>query len=34
MKDWFIAFLAAVALVGLVVLGLRELVPFLVANSR
>jgi len=34
MKDWLIAFAAAVGLVAMVVLGLRELVPFILAISR
>jgi hypothetical protein len=34
MKDWFIAFLAAVGLVGTVVFGVRELLPFILAISR
>lgn len=34
MNDWLIAFLAAAGLVATVVLGLRELVPFILAISR
>jgi hypothetical protein len=34
MKDWLVAFVAAFGLMAMVVLGLRELVPFIWAISR
>jgi hypothetical protein len=34
MNDWLISFLAAAGLVGLVVFGVRELVPFILPLLR
>jgi hypothetical protein len=34
MIDWLISFLAAVCLVAMVVLGIRELVPFILPMLR
>jgi hypothetical protein len=34
MTDWLISFLAAVCLVAMVVLGIRELVPFILPMLR
>lgn len=34
MTDWLISFLAAAGLIGLVVFGVRELVPLFLAISR